>query len=103
MNRVYDLVKNPQGEVLTIRVYHPGASLECVRIVFEMAPKYNDPIAVYIVRDPAVSVVTVVDELRKAYTFVEGPRWRDSVAKQWERYNALFASKDNSEPVNKAE
>lgn len=103
MNRVYDLSKNPQGEVLTIRCYEPGASLECIRIVFELVSKCTDPIAAYLVRDPAVSVVVVMDELRKAYAFVESPNWRDSVAKQWERYNALFESQDNTESQHKTE
>lgn len=96
MIRVYDLSHHPQlGDVLTCRVYKKGQSLECIRIVANFVEQ-SDPIGINIFRSPEIGYQTASLEFFEFNKFIDSPHWRDSVAKQWERYGNLFESSDNS-------
>lgn len=91
MIRVYDLNKDPRfGEVLTCRCYNSGDSIERLRFTLRFVEKQSDPIEVCCFRDTTVSNQVLQMELNFLLGFVDSSHWRDSVAKQWERYNALF-------------
>lgn len=95
MIRVYDLNKDPRfGEVLSCRCYHPGDSIERLRFTLRFIDKQCDPFEICCFRDSIISSQVLQSELNHLLGFVDSPHWRDSVAKQWERYNALFEDSD---------
>lgn len=90
MIRVYDLNKDPRfGEVLVCRCYASGDSIERLRFTIRFSDQ-SDPVEVCCFRDTVISCHEMLLELQHLCSFVESKHWRDAVAKQWERYNALF-------------
>ena len=96
MIRVFDLTHHPQlGDVLTCRIYKKGQPQECIRIVAQFGEQ-NDPMNIQIFRSATIGYSTASLEFFEFNKFIDSPHWRDSVAKQWERYGDLFSSSDNS-------
>lgn len=101
MIKIYDLSRHPQlGEVLTCRLYKPGASLECARFTAAFGNQH-EPLSVHLERDPETSFAVVMIELRDFYKFIDSPHWRDSVAKQWQKIG-IFSDVELS-PANYAD
>ena len=83
------------GEVLTCRIYKKGEPLECIRIVAQFGEQH-DPLNIQIFRTDRIGYSVASLEFFEFNKFIDSPHWRDSVAKQWQRYGDLFESDNNS-------